>query len=166
MYSCPSFTHEKSEAWRDDLSKPHKQLSAWSRALSTASAVSLCPPPPAQPSPREGTNEAGAGRGRGRLYAHRCRQVHPWRPDLGLAPLCPACLLSPCGMWLVPLSGGVEALHVSVPCQDPTLETQSLSPKGDRAVIPILGSLGVAGGAPGPQAWLEDWGAEDTSGRQ
>lgn len=68
------------------------------------------------------------------------------RPEPGAA--LPLPLGSPhVGWWLVPLWGGVGAPHVSGPCQDPTLETQSLSPKG--AVPPILGSLDGAMGRVG-----------------
>lgn len=85
------------------------------------------------------------------------------RPEPGAA--LPLPLGSPhVGWWLVPLWGGVGAPHVSGPCQDPTLETQSLSPKGgspSHSGIPGRGD--GAGGAPETRAWLEACEAEDTS---
>lgn len=133
MYNCPSYTEEKSEAWRNDLSKPHKQLRARARPLSTASAVFSLPSTPSPrpgPSPREGVNEASTGRGWGKEL---CPQVPAGlpvvaRPGPGATLPCLSALPHE-GWWLISLWGGVGAPSHAGPCRDPALETQSLSPK-------------------------------------
>lgn len=145
-YNCPCCPDEKPEAWRNDLSKPHKQLRARARTLSTASAVSLCPPPPA-PAPATAPGRVlmrpAQGAAGGRCYAHRCQA---WRHSA-----LPVCSPSRGVVADTPVGGGPS--HAG-PCQDPALETQSLSPKNGRLPLGFLGRVG------GVQAWLEGLGSQ------
>lgn len=82
------------------------------------------------PRPREGVNEAYVGRGRAKEL---CPQVPAGlavvaRPGPGATLPCLSVLPHE-GWWLIPLWGGVGAPSHAGPCQDPALETQSLSPK-------------------------------------
>lgn len=95
---------------------------------------------------RPALGEAG-----GRSSVHRCWQVFPWRPDPGLAPLCP-CLSA------LPRRGVVVDTPLGWPggpcvCLGPA-KTPPWRPRAclsRMAVIPTLESLGGARGAWGVQ---------------
>ena len=60
------------------------------------------------PSPGRVLMRLVLGEAGGRSSVHRCWQVFPWRPDPGLAPLCPCLSALPrVGRWLIPLWGGL-----------------------------------------------------------
>lgn len=89
------------------------------------------PSPSPSPGPREGVNEASTGRGWGKELCPQVPASLPvvTRPGPGATLPCLSALPHK-GRWLIPLSGGVGAPSHAGPCQDPALETQSLSPKG------------------------------------
>lgn len=105
------------ETWRNNLSKPHKELRARARTLSTASAVSLCPPPltpvpaPGRVLMRPVQGEAGEeAMPTGASRSSRGGHTQAWRHPA------PACLLCPHGTVAgTPLGWGGGPSHVWAP---------------------------------------------------
>ena len=113
--------------------------------------------PTPHPCPREGVNEAVLGAVGARRSVHRCQQVFPWWPDLGLAPLGPRLSALPhLGWWLTPLWGGVggPACVWALPRPHPG-DPESVS----RGWLSFHSGTGRQG-AGSPRAGSEDWGAQ------
>ena len=101
---------ENSEAERNDLPEPYKQLNARVGLFPLPQLFLFALHPRPSPSRREGVNEAGLGEAReGPLSTGAGRSSRGGQTQ-GLAPLCPCLSTLPHVRWrLIPLWGGVGA---------------------------------------------------------
>lgn len=115
--------------------------------------------PPPQPAPPPRSVRGPCRERQGRSYAHRCQQVFPWWPDLGLAPLCPCLSVLPTwGGGRYPSGVGWGPLTCLGPAKTPPWRPRVCLPKA--AVIPIwdpwMGRVGLR--RPGRARGLRSWG--------